>query len=88
MTDLQARPYRNGLWGTFLAAQRLGLCALSAESSGLLSGQGAEIPQATGHGQKKKKVLSEAVGAEGRERCRSKDGKKKQGKAKMLIVCP
>ena len=55
MTDLQARPYRNGLWGTFLAAQRLGLCALSAESSGLLSGQGAEIPQATGHGQKKKK---------------------------------
>ena len=88
MTDLQACLYRNALWGTFPAAQRLGLCALSTEGSGLLSGQGAEIPQATGRGQKKKMVFSEAVGAEGKERCRSKDGRKKEGKAKMLIVCP
>ena len=47
----------------------LALHSLIAEGSGLLSGQGAEIPQATGRGQKKK-VLSEAVGAEGQERCR------------------
>ena len=66
MTSLTFRPVCMGMLSGELP---LALHSLIAEGSGLLSGQGAEIPQATGRGQKKK-VLSEAVGAEGQERCR------------------
>ena len=42
--------------GTSLAVQWLGLCAFTAKGPGSVTGQGTEIPQATQHGQKQKRV--------------------------------
>ena len=86
MTDLQACLYRNALWGTFPAAQRLGLCALSTEGSGLLSGQGAEIPQATGRGQKKKRYsLRQLELRERKDIGQRMEGRKNNGLKKKLV---
>ena len=60
------------------------LSLLKAQVCSLVGELRSHKPQDVG---KKKKVHSEAFGAEGKERCRSKDRRKKEGKAKMLIVC-
>ena len=60
----------------------LALHSLIAEGSGLLSGQGAEIPQATGRGQKKKCSLRQLE-----LRDRKDVGKRIEGRKRERLRC-
>ena len=50
--DLRGHVKNTGIFGNSLAVQWLGLCAFTAEGSGLIPGWGTKIPQAMQHRQK------------------------------------